>query len=176
MRSSRGCARRSTHGWGGQVCRRTATVGCCWWGYFEGLDSERAIVWRAELLGLRSFSASGVSARPLDELATRRLLSLEQPHERRSSPRCGSSCPTRASAARQMGLDATTLANAALRHRSSRPGRGLHGSRPRLADASGIATPTRADLAGFDRPAGARRKRRTPNGPAPMIRMRGSRR
>ena len=41
-------------------------------GYFEGLDSERAIAWRtADSLSLRSFSASGaagVATRPLDDL------------------------------------------------------------------------------------------------------------
>ena len=77
---------------------------------------------------------------------------------------------------RTVGIDATTLeAHAAVRSIVRREtGEDDTTFLTRLAEASGMATPTLAELAPFDR--SARRRRRTPNGPIRTIRMRGSRR
>jgi hypothetical protein len=100
-------------------------------GYFEGIDSERGIAWRAA-----------------DSLALRDFLGLEL-HD--VPPEClGHAGLIKG---KTIGLDATTLeANAALRSVVRRDtGEGYEDSLTRLAKASGIGTPTRADLARLDR-------------------------
>lgn len=55
------------------ICHETKSCNMPWTTYFEGLDSERAIAWRAsDSLSLAVVFASGatdIAARPLDDLA-----------------------------------------------------------------------------------------------------------
>src|SRR6266851_1604241 len=106
-------------------------------GYFEGLDSERGIAWRAaDSLAVRSFVGLGLEAAGPDHSTISR---------------------TR----RTVAIDATTLeANAAMRSIVRRDtGERYQEFLTRLAAASGITTPTREALARLDR----RRKKRTSN-------------
>jgi transposase len=77
-----------------------------------------------------------------------------------------------------IGIDATTLeANAALRSIVRRDtGEAYHDLRTRLAHASGIETPTRADLATLDRHRPKKGRNRAATGSIPTTRMRASRR
>jgi transposase len=125
-------------------------------GYFEGIDSERGIAWRAaDSLAIRSFLRI-----PLDEKApdhstisrTRRLIDLETHHEvftwvLRVIAEKG------LLKGKTIGIDATTLeANAALRSIVRRDtGEGYQEFLTRLAKESGIETPTREQLAKLDR-------------------------
>lgn len=125
-------------------------------GYFEGLDSERGIAWRAaDSLALRGFLGVGLETAPPDHSTisrTRRLIPLET---HRAVFTWVLQCLGGADLVRgkTLGIDATTLeANAALRTIVRRDtGEGYQEYLTRLAEASGIATPTRADLARFDR-------------------------
>ena len=119
-------------------------------GYFEGPDSERAIAWRfverAELSGAR---AARGAAGSFDGLA-------HAPSDRHRSG--GVHVGVAVAAAnlvkeKTIGIDATTLeANAALRSIVRRDtGEGYEEFLTRLAQASGIATPTREDVARLDR-------------------------
>ena len=88
-------------------------------GYFEGLDSERAIAWRAaDSLSLRSFLRLAPSAAPPDHSTisrTRRLLSIET-HEAVFTWVLQQLADAGLVRGRTVGIDATTLeANAALR-------------------------------------------------------------
>ena len=125
-------------------------------GYFEGLDSERGIAWRtADSLALRGFLGLGLDE-PTPEHSTisrtRRLLDLE-------THRAVFTWILQVLAAADLvkgttiGIDATTLeANAALRSIVRRDsGETYQEFLTRLAQASGIETPTRADLARLDR-------------------------
>jgi len=125
-------------------------------GYFERIDSERGICWRcADSLSLRRFL--GVS------------LEAETPHHS-SLSRIRGRLPLEVHGAvfgwvlrvlgsydlidgKTMGVDATTLeANAALRSIVRRDtGEGYEAFLGGLAQASGIETPTRADLARLDK-------------------------
>ena len=133
-------------------------------GYFEGLDSERAIAWRAaDSLSLRSFLRLAPPALPPDHSAisrTRRLLSLEA-HQAVFTWVLQQLAEAGLLRGKTVGIDATTLeANAALRSIVRRDtGEDYTAFLTRLAEASGIATPTRADLARFDRS----RKKKTSN-------------
>ena len=118
-------------------------------GYFEGLDSERAIAWRAaDSLSVRSFLHLELHDSAPDHSTisrTRRLIDLE------THTAVFTWMLQRLADA---GLvDATTLeANAALRSIVRRDtGEGYDAFLTGLAQASGIATPTRADLARLDR-------------------------
>ena len=125
-------------------------------GYFEGLDAERGIAWRAaDSLGLRSFLRIGLDEAPPDHSTisrTRRLIDVEAHREvflwvlRVLAERGLLKGKT-------MGIDATTLeANAALRSIVRRDsGEGYQEFLAGLAKESGIATPTRAELARMDR-------------------------
>ena len=125
-------------------------------GYFEGLDSERAIAWRAaDSLSLRSFLRLAPPAAPPDHSTisrTRRLLSVET-HEAVFTWVLQQLADAGLVRGRTVGIDATTLeANAALRSIVRREtGEDYTTFLTRLAEASGIATPTRAELARFDR-------------------------
>lgn len=88
-------------------------------GYFEGLDSERAIAWRAaDSLSLRSFLRLAAPASPPDHSTisrTRRLLSLET-HEAVFTWVLQQLADAGLVRGKTVGIDATTLeANAALR-------------------------------------------------------------
>ena len=125
-------------------------------GYFEGLDSERAIAWRAaDSLSLRAFLRLAPPAAPPDHSTisrTRRLLSVET-HQAVFTWVLEQLADAGLVRGKTVGIDATTLeANAALRSIVRRDtGEEYTAFLTRLAEASGIATPTRAELARFDR-------------------------
>ena len=125
-------------------------------GYFEGIDSERGIAWRAaDSLSVREFLGLELDEAPADHSTisrTRRLIDVE------THRAVFSWILERLSAAglvngETLGVDATTLeANAALRSIVRRDtGEGYEAFLTRLAKASGISTPTREDLARLDR-------------------------
>src|SRR5487761_1442706 len=125
-------------------------------GYFEGIDAERGIAWRAaDSLGLRRFLGVGLDEQPPDHSTisrTRRLIDVET-HRKLFFwilERLAEQGPVRG---KTVGLDATTLeANAAMRSIVRRDtGESYEEFLQGLARASGIATPTREDLARLDR-------------------------
>ena len=133
-------------------------------GYFEGLDSERGIAWRAaDSLAIRSFVGLGLDATAPDHSTisrTRRLIDVE------THRAVFTWVQERLAAAgllkgRTVAIDATTLeANAAMRSIVRRDtGESYQEFLTRLAAESGIKTPTREALARLDR----RRKKRTSN-------------
>jgi transposase len=133
-------------------------------GYFEGLDSERGIAWRAaDSLAVRNFLGLG-----LDEVApdhstisrTRRLIDVEA-HRAVFTWVQERLVEARLLRGKTLAVDATTLeANAAMRSIVRRDtGESYQQFLTRLAAASGLKTPTRAALARLDR----RRKKRTSN-------------
>lgn len=133
-------------------------------GYFEGLDSERGIAWRAaDSLAVRSFVGLGLDTAAPDHSTisrTRRLIALE------THRAVFAWVQERLAAAgllkgRTVAIDATTLeANAAMRSIVRRDtGETYQEFLTRLAAESGIKTPTREALARLDR----RRKKRTSN-------------
>lgn len=125
-------------------------------GYFEGIDSERGIAWRAaDSLALRDFVGVGLDEAPPDHSTisrTRRLIDLET---HRAVFTWALQCLSTAGLVKgkTIGIDATTLeANAALRSIVRRDTGESHDDfLTKLAKASGIGTPTRADLARIDR-------------------------
>ena len=125
-------------------------------GYFEGLDSERGIAWRtADSLGLRDFLGWTLSDAPPDHSTlsrTRRLIDVET-HQEVFSWVLQRVAEAGLLKGKTIGIDATTLeANAALRSIVRRDsGEGYQEFLTRLAKESGIATPTREDLARLDR-------------------------
>ena len=133
-------------------------------GYFEGIDSERGIAWRAaDSLAVRSFLRLGLEQAAPDHSTisrTRRLIDVE------THRAVFTWVQQRLVAAgllqgRTVAIDATTLeANAAMRSIVRRDtGEDYQAYLTRLAAASGIKTPTREVLARFDR----KRKKRTSN-------------
>ena len=134
-------------------------------GYFEGLSSERGIAWRvSDSLSLRSFLDLDVTEAAPDHSTlsrTRRLIDVEM------HVSVFTWVLTRLSDAglvqgKTVGVDATTLeANAAMRSIERRDtGESYEAFVRRLAEASGIETPTRAELARFDR---SRKNKKTSN-------------
>ncbi len=125
-------------------------------GYFEGLDSERGIAWRAaDSFALRDFLGVGLESAPPDHSTisrTRRLIDLET---HRAVFTWVLQCLATADLVKgkTIGIDATTLeANAALRSIVRHDtGEGYQDFLTTLAQASGIETPTRADLMRLDR-------------------------
>jgi len=133
-------------------------------GYFEGIDSERGIAWRAaDSLAVRSFLRLGLEDVAPDHSTisrTRRLIDVE------THRAVFTWVQQRLAAAgllkgRTIAIDATTLeANAAMRSIVRRDtGEDYQAYLTRLAAASGIQTPTREVLARFDR----KRKKKTSN-------------
>jgi transposase len=125
-------------------------------GYFEGIDSERGIAWRAgDSLGIRQFLRIA-----LDEMApdhstisrTRRLLD-EETHRLVFVRLLEVLAERGLLRGRTIGIDATTLeANAALRSIVRHDtGEAYEEFLRRLAQESGIETPTRAQLAKLDK-------------------------
>ena len=125
-------------------------------GYFEGLDSERGIAWRAaDSFALRDFLGVGLDKAPPDHSTisrTRRLIDLET-HRAVFTWVLQWLGMAGLVKGKTIGIDATTLeANAALRSIVRRDtGESYQEFLTKLAQASGIETPTRADLARIDR-------------------------
>jgi transposase len=125
-------------------------------GYFEGIDSERGIAWRAaDSLALRSFLGLGIYEMPPDHSTisrTRRLMDVET-HEAVFGWVLELLAEKGLLKGKTRGIDGTTLeANAAMRSIVRRDnGEGYEEFLRRLAQESGIATPTREDLAKLDR-------------------------
>jgi transposase len=125
-------------------------------GYFEGIDSERGIAWRtADSLALRGFLSLGLDEVPPEHSTfsrTRRLIDLET-HRAVFTWILQVLATADLVKGKTIGIDATTLeANAALRRIVRRDsGETYHEFLTRLAQASGIDTPTRTDLARLDR-------------------------
>jgi transposase len=125
-------------------------------GYFEGLDSERAIAWRAaDSLAVREFLGLGLTEGAPDHSTisrTRRLIDLDT---HRAVFTWVLQCLGMAGLikGKTLAIDATTLeANAALRSIVRRDtGESYQEFLTKLAQASGIETPTREDLAKLDR-------------------------
>jgi transposase len=125
-------------------------------GYFEGIDSERGIAWRAaDSLGLREFLRIG-----LDEdtphhstiSRTRRLIDVET-HRKVFLWVLGALADRGLLKGKTVGVDATTLeANAAMRSIVRRDnGASYDEFLTELARQSGIKTPSKEELAGVDR-------------------------
>jgi transposase len=125
-------------------------------GFFEQIESERGIAWRAaDSLSVRAFLGLELDEAAPDHSTisrTRRLIDVETHRavftwiaERLSKAGLVNG--------KTVGVDATTLeANAALRSIVRRDtGEGYEAFLMRLAKASGIATPTREELARLDR-------------------------
>lgn len=133
-------------------------------GYFEGLDSERGIAWRAaDSLAVRTFVGLGLDTPAPDHSTisrTRRLLALET-HRAVFTWVQERLAGAGLLKGRTVAIDATTLeANAAMRSIVRRDtGETYQEFLRRLATESGIKTPTREALARLDR----RRKKRTSN-------------
>jgi len=125
-------------------------------GYFEGLDAERAIAWRAaDSFALRAFLGLVLPDAPPGHSTisrTRRLIDLET-HEAVFTWMLQRLADAGLVNGKTVGIDATTLeANAALRSIVRREtGESYQDFLTKLAQASGIETPTRADLARIDR-------------------------
>jgi transposase len=125
-------------------------------GYFEGLDSERAIAWRAaDSFALRRFLDMELVEAPPDHSTisrTRRLIDLET-HREVFTWILKQLAEAGLVNGKTIGIDATTLeANAALRSIVRRDsGESYQEFLTQLAQASGIETPTREDLARVDR-------------------------
>lgn len=125
-------------------------------GYFEGIDSERGIAWRAaDSLGIRSFLRIALDEMTPDHSTisrTRRLINLEA-HRTVFAWILGVLAEGGLLGGKTIGIDATTLeANAALRSIVRRDtGERYDEFLTRLAQESGIPTPTRAQMAKLDR-------------------------
>src|SRR5215210_3237340 len=125
-------------------------------GYFEGLDSERAIAWRAaDSLSVRSFLGLELHEPTPDHSTisrTRRLIDLET-HRAVFTWVLQQLADAGLVKGTTIGIDATTLeANAAMRSIVRRDtGETYQDFLTQLAKASGIDTPTREDLARLDR-------------------------
>ena len=148
-------------------------------GYFEGLDSERAIAWRAaDSFALRRFLGLELPEAPPDHSTisrTRRLIDLDT-HRAVFTWVLDGLAAAGLVKGETIGIDATTLeANAALRSIVRRDtGETYQTFLTQLAQASGIETPTRADLARIDRK--RKKKDRTTTGRIRTIPTRASRR
>jgi len=133
-------------------------------GYFEGLDSERGIAWRAaDSLAVRHFLGLGLDEAAPDHSTisrTRRLIDIEA-HQAVFTWVQERLVEAQLLSGKTIAVDATTLeANAAMRSIVRRDtGESYQQFLTRLAAASGLKTPTRAALARLDR----RRKKRTSN-------------
>src|SRR5918993_898794 len=133
-------------------------------GYFEGIDSERGIAWRAaDSLGLRQFLRIGLDEETPNHSTisrTRRLIDVET-HRKVFLWVLGVLSDRGLLKGKMVGVDATTLeANAAMRSIVRRDsGATYEEFLTDLAKQSGIETPSREDLARMDR----KRKKKTSN-------------
>jgi transposase len=125
-------------------------------GYFEGIDSERGIAWRAsDSLSIRSFVRIALDESVPDHSTisrTRRLMDVET-HQAVFQWVLAVLAEKKLLKGTTIGVDATTLeANAALRSIVRRDtGERYEEFLTRLAKESGIETPTREQLAKLDR-------------------------
>ena len=125
-------------------------------GYFEGIDSERGIAWRAsDSLSIRSFVRIALDEMVPDHSTlsrTRRLMDVET-HQAVFQWVLQVLAEKNLLKGNSIGVDATTLeANAALRSIVRRDtGEQYNEFLTRLAKESGIQTPTREQLAQLDR-------------------------
>ena len=125
-------------------------------GYFEGIDSERGIAWRAsDSLSIRSFVRIALDERVPDHSTisrTRRLMDVET-HQAVFQWVLAVLAEKELLKGTTIGIDATTLeANAALRSIVRRDTAERYEEfLTRLAKESGIETPTREQLAKLDR-------------------------
>src|SRR3954463_8489212 len=124
-------------------------------GYFEGIDSERGIAWRATTVSIRSFVRIALDETVPDHSTisrTRRLMDVET-HQAVFQWVLQVLAERNLRKGNTIGVDATTLeANAALRSIIRRDtGEQYHEFLTRLAKESGIQTPTREQLAKLDR-------------------------
>jgi transposase len=125
-------------------------------GYFEGIEGERGIAWRAaDSLALRHFLELELSEAPPDHSTisrTRRLIDVET-HQAVFRWVLELVAEKGLVKGKTVGIDATTLeANAAMRSIVRRDtAEGYEEFLRRLAGESGIATPTREQLAKLDR-------------------------
>src|ERR1700691_4986231 len=125
-------------------------------GYFEGIDSERGIAWRAsDSLSIRSFVRIALDESVPDHSTisrTRRLMDVET-HQAVFQWVLQVLAEKKLLKGTTIGVDATTLeANAALRSIVRRDtGERYEEFLTRLAKESGIETPTREQLAKLDR-------------------------
>lgn len=123
-------------------------------GYFEGLDSERAIAWRAaDSLAIRSFLGLSVDEAGPDHSTisrTRRLIDVET-HREVFTWVQARLADAGLFKGQTVAIDATTLeANAAMRSIVRRDTRETYAQfLTRLAETSGVKTPTREALARF---------------------------
>src|SRR5213083_364989 len=133
-------------------------------GYFEGLDAERGIAWRAaDSLAVRNFLGLGLEDGAPDHSTisrTRRLIDVET-HRAVFTWVQERLVEVGLLKGKTVAIDATTLeANAAMRSIVRRDTAETYQEfLTRLAQASGIETPTREDLARLDR----KRKKKTSN-------------
>src|SRR5215510_10506098 len=133
-------------------------------GYFEGIDAERGIAWRAaDSLAVRSFLRLGLDTAAPDHSTisrTRRLIDVET-HRAVFTWVQERLVTAGLLKGRTVAIDATTLeANAAMRSIVRRDtGESYQEFLTGLATTSGVKTPTRAALARLDR----RRQKRTSN-------------
>ena len=133
-------------------------------GYFEGIDSERGIAWRmADSLALRRFAGIALDEKTPDHSTisrTRRLIDVET-HREVFAWALAMLADRGLLKGKRIAIDATTLeANAAMRSIVRRDtGESYEAFLVGLAQASGIATPTREQLARLDR----KRKKRMSN-------------
>ena len=133
-------------------------------GYFEGIDSERGIAWRAtDSLAVRSFLHLALDEAPPDHSTisrTRRLIDLDT-HRAVFTWVQQRLVASGLLKGRTVAIDATTLeANAAMRSIVRRDtGESYQEFLTKLAKVSGIKTPTREALARLDR----KRKKKTSN-------------
>lgn len=125
-------------------------------GYFEGIDSERGIAWRAaDSLALRNFLGFGIDQMTPDHSTisrTRRLIDVET-HRKVFGWVLRIVAEEGLLKGNTVAIDGTTLeANAALRSIVRRDtGEGYDDFLKQLAKESGIDTPTREQLAKLDR-------------------------
>ena len=125
-------------------------------GYFEGLSSERGIAWRvSDSLSLRAFLDLELTDGSPDHSTlsrTRRLIDVET-HVAVFTWVLERLAEAGLVRGKTIGVDATTLeANAAMRSIERRDtGESYEAFVRQLAEASGVETPTRAELARFDR-------------------------
>ena len=130
-------------------------------GYFEGIDSERGIAWRAaDSLGLRQFLRIGLDEETPNHSTisrTRRLIDVET-HRKVFLWVLGVLSDHGLLKGKTVGVDATTLeANAAMRSIVRRDSGATYEEFLKdLAKQSGIETPSREDLVRMDR--GRRKK------------------
>lgn len=133
-------------------------------GYFEGIDSERGIAWRAsDSLAIRTFLRFPLDEAPPDHSTisrTRRAMDLDT-HRAVFTWVQERLVEEGLLKGKTIAIDATTLeANAAMRSIVRRDtAESYQEFLTRLAKASGIETPTREDLARLDR----KRKKKTSN-------------